>query len=706
MSLIQKIQEKGAWIIFIAIALALLAFILMDSFSSGRGGGLFSDNSTLAKVNGETIDRQKFENRLNQIQQMQGEQASREDLSAEVFNYEVRNVVMNQEFEKLGIALAGKDLDNAMFGERPPSFLAQQFTDPQTGVYDANAARNFIAQVRKEKNNPQLTQTLQMIEMGMQQLSEQIVNQKYQSMIVGATHIPKWLVEKSVADANAVASISYVNVPYTSISDSAVQVTDADITAFVNKHKKQFEQKEDFRDMSVVTFNAGPSSADSAAQLAAAQKLKQEFASATDLKSFVDLQNNSNMAYYDGYISSKELQDPLKDTIISQPVGTIVGPIVENGNIVLAKLVGAAPIADTVNARFLIVATHGPDAQGQTVQFRTDTAARQRIDTALALVRTGTSFDSAVARYSDNRENSRLENITSSQLVQMGSPELSNFLLTGNINESKVVKIQNGFLLAQITGKSGSSMGYKIARIVKPLAPSSETISEASTAANHFAANSRDAKSFEENARKQNLPVMPVQGIRQNDYRIGNLGSDRQLVRWLYEGKVGDVSEPVQIGDQFVVARINAVSKKGLPSAATVRPYVESFLRNEKKAKMIINTKFKGNTLEAIAQAAGVQVSRADSISFYGQMVPGIGMEPKITGAAFNKTIQGKVSKPIAGNIGVFAIKGEGISALPGTNAENIRQTLFQSWLQQIFQRSMNALIESADIKDNRFKFY
>ncbi len=705
MSLIQKIQEKGAWIIFIAIAIALVAFIAMDSFSSG--GGLFRNTETLATVNGEDLKIQDFEAKVNQIQAMQGNNVAREDLVANVYNYEVRNIVMKQEYEKLGLGLADRELDSAMFGGNPPQFLAQQFTDPNTGIFNANEARSYIQQVRNARTNPQAQQAVQMIEMSMTELGEQVVNQKYQSLLLGAAHIPSWLVEKAAADANSIASISYVNVPYTTVSDSAVNITDGEIMTFVNKHKKQFEQKEGFRDISVVAFNAGANSADSAAQLATAQKIKQEFANATDIESFVSLQN-STAPYYDGFISGAEIQDPLKDTIIRQPVGTIAGPFVENGSVVLAKLVAAQTIADTVSAKYILIATHAPSQENpqQTIQFRDDSSALKRADTATALVRSGVSFDSVVVRYSDNPQNFELKDITSSGLMQMGLPELSDFLLTSPVGTFKTVKVQGGYLLATITDRKGASTGYKIARIIKPLSPSSETISAANSAANQFAAQSRDAKSFDANAAKQNLSVIPVQGIRENDYAIGNFGTDRQLVKWINEAKVGDVSEPYQIGDQVLVARVNSIVKAGLPTATAVRPFVESYLKNEKKAKIIIDSKFKGNTLEAIAQAAGVQVARADSISFYGQMVPGIGMEPKVVGAAFNKSIQGKVSKPIAGNIGVFAVKGENVSAVPSASTESIKQTLQQSWMQQMFQTSANALIEAAEIKDRRSTFY
>ncbi len=185
-----------------------------------------------------------------------------------------------------------------------------------------------------------------------------------------------------------------------------------------------------------------------------------------------------------------------------------------------------------------------------------------------------------------------------------------------------------------------------------------------------------------------------------------NIGSNRQLVRWIYEHDNGDVSEPFESGDQYVVAVITAVNKAGVMNAAEARPAVEAIIRNEKKAKQIIETKFKGNTLESFASSIGTIVSHADSISFAVPFVPGVGNEPKVVGAAFNKALAGKASEPFGGTTGVFAVKVD----QTGTRAaaqdlETIKQNILQTTKMASY-RSLEALKKEAKIKDNRSKFY
>jgi peptidyl-prolyl cis-trans isomerase D len=170
---------------------------------------------------------------------------------------------------------------------------------------------------------------------------------------------------------------------------------------------------------------------------------------------------------------------------------------------------------------------------------------------------------------------------------------------------------------------------------------------------------------------------------------------------------VGEVSQPIEINNSFIVASITSDAKPGLPDAASVRPYVQTVLMNQKKAQ-IIQDKFKGNTLESYAESTGSKIVTVDSISFEASFIPNIGNEPKVVGAAFNKALLNKVSAPIAGNSGVFVIEPTSVTAKPSLDggAEAAKSTMKQSWLQQIQGHFINALQQSAKIEDYRSKFF
>ena len=187
---------------------------------------------------------------------------------------------------------------------------------------------------------------------------------------------------------------------------------------------------------------------------------------------------------------------------------------------------------------------------------------------------------------------------------------------------------------------------------------------------------------------------------------MAGLGQSRLLVRWIFEHGVGDVSDPIEIGDKYVVALVSAINSAGLQSISEARPTVETIVRNEKKAKQIIATKFKGTDLASYATSTGVPVLRADSLSYSAPFIPGVGSEPKIVGAAFNKALMTKSSEPIAGTTGVFAIKVESNGAKPVTSdLSSLKQSQLQSAKMSSY-RGIEALKKAATIKDSRSKVY
>jgi peptidyl-prolyl cis-trans isomerase D len=286
--------------------------------------------------------------------------------------------------------------------------------------------------------------------------------------------------------------------------------------------------------------------------------------------------------------------------------------------------------------------------------------------------------------------------------------EFNDFSFNNPVGAKDVVKTAYGYHYIEVLGQKGSEAGYKFAYLAKPVVASQETINAASTAATQFAATSRTKDQFDANAKKINKATQVAADIKPNDFTIQGIGDNRQMVKWIADNDPGDISEPFEVNDKYVVAVILSISKPGLQSVATAKPMVEPLIRNEKKAQQIINTKFKGTTLEQLAQSTGSSIHTADSISYQSFVINGVGNEPKILGAAFNKQLQGKTSTPIAGMSAVFVIKGESVYAAPslGVNAEMLRAQLQNQIKQQIGYRSMTAVKDAADIEDYRSKFY
>lgn len=702
MSIIQKIQDKGAWIISILIGIALVAFIMMDY---SKGPSMFSNTTTIGKVNGDKIPLADFNQKVTMVsQQQQAQNQPREAIEENVWNYYVQTTLLQQAYQQLGLTSTVKDVSYAIRYNPMPE-LKQIFTNPQTGQYDGDQALSQLNQAQKRGNAEQKAQVAQIID----QTNQNILVGKYQTLLVGAMYVPTWMANKENADNNAIAKISYVTVPYSTISDSAVKVTDEDINAYVAAHKKQFEQKDETRSIAVISFNAAASASDSATAYTALEALKPGFLAAQNDSAFVAAKGGI-IPYADEYISAAQLQQrqlPYAQAL-NTPVDSTYGPYVFEDNYILAKMVGKISMPDSVKVRHILVATVQQDPRsGQYVQVRNDSDAVKRLDSAIASIKSGVSFDSIAAKYSDDGGSAPkggvIDYFPSGQMM----PEFNNFAFTGKTGETKIVKTMYGYHYVEILGQKGTTEGYKIASVSKSLDPSQTTIDSVDNVAASFVAANQTQKGFEESAKQKNMTVIPVNGLKENDYTIGNLGVNRDLVKWAYAHKAGEVSQPVHIGTNVVIATLTAVTKPGLPDANAVRPYVQMVIANRKKAKMIIDTKFKGNSLESYAQSSGAAVTTADSLSFQSPMIPNVGFEPKVIGAAFNNGLLNKVSAPIAGNSGVFAVQPLGISAKSSMDGgpEQLKMTIKQNWMQQMQRGFVEALMKGAKIVDYRSKF-
>jgi peptidyl-prolyl cis-trans isomerase D len=136
---------------------------------------------------------------------------------------------------------------------------------------------------------------------------------------------------------------------------------------------------------------------------------------------------------------------------------------------------------------------------------------------------------------------------------------------------------------------------------------------------------------------------------------------------------------------------------------------VELTIRNLKKADQIIEKLSKSNSLESAAAIYRQPIGSAgadSTLTFNSQIINGLGNEPKIIGAAFNKNLQSKASEPIRGNNGVYIIKINAIGNLPAETPENIALQTAQQTKGILQQLSgwFESLKKTAEIKDNRSK--
>jgi peptidyl-prolyl cis-trans isomerase D len=705
MSIIQQIRDKAAVLLTSLIALSLIGFLVQDAFV-GRSSSMFSgQTTTVGSINGTKIDAMEFNNKVNMVEQsyrsqgMQTNEMMTQNIIESIWNGYVQEELIKGETEKVGISLTSKELGNLLFSENAPQEFKQLFTDPNTGIFDLQAAKNWFNNLKKSKKSEDIKMVSEQL---LNPLKFRLLTEKYQSIFVQGAYVPKWMVEKLNADNSGIASVSFVSIPYATISDSlpALKVTDAEINEYVKDHKDDFKQ-EKTRSVSFVVFDANPSAADSSSILNQLNRLKEELITTQDAKSFVT-RNNTTLPFYDGYALKSKLQMEAKEEISKMPNGSVIGPYLDGGNYVIAKKLDTRTLPDSVKCRHILIGTVDPRT-GQV--RRSDSSAKYKADSIFSAIKSGADFSTLAASLSDDEgsKNNRGELEYSSMYMANLAKEFSDYIFYKPAGSKDVIKTSFGYHVIEVLSQKNFEESYKMAYLSKKILASPETDNSAASGATQFAGNSRNLKSFDENVNKMNLTKRVADNIREMDYSVSGLPS-RAIVKWIYENKVGSVSEPFDLKDKYVVLAITGALEEGVQPASVARMMVEPLLRNRKKASEIRKKLGDVKSLESAATAMKVSVLQSDSVIFSNPFIPDLGNEPKVIGASFNKNLLNKVSEPIEGTNGVFLIKANRQSAQPSANADvNLQKKAQEAQLRQYSSFStLESLRKSAKIEDGR----
>jgi peptidyl-prolyl cis-trans isomerase D len=702
MSIIQSLREKSAVLLTSLIALSLIGFLVQDAFIGGNKGLFSGSTSSVGSINGtaiETIDfnqKVKLMEESNRQQGMQSSEQTTQNIVDGVWNSYIQQEIISDVSEKLGIAFTPKEMGDLLFSEDAPAEFKQLFTDPNTRQYNIQAARTWLANVKKSKKTDE-------VKMVNDQLIEPLISrqlaEKYNSLITQGSYIPKWLLEKMNIDNSSFASMAYVMVPYATIPDSTIRISDEDISTYVQGHKEEFKQ-EKTRSIAFVSFDANPSATDSAALFNQLTRLKEEFVSTPNPKIFIT-RNNSGIPFFDGYVLKSRLAIDVKDSIVMMPIGSVVGPYLDGGSYVLARKIDTRSLPDSIKVRHILIGIVDPRT-GQAI--RTDSAAKKTADSIFTAIRGGADFKTLAAELSDDEgsKNNGGEYEYSSLNVGGLAKEYGDYLFYKKTGDRDIIKTEFGYHIIEILNQKNFDEAYKVAYLSKSITASEETDNAAAAAATQFAGNSRNAKSFDENVIKNKLNKRIAENIKEMDFTAANMPS-RAFVKWIYNNKQGTVSEPFDFKDKYVVATVTAVYEDGVQPPSVARAQVEPIIRNQKKAKLIVSKIGSAKTLDAISTAVGQKVGEVDTLRFGDAFIPNIGPEAKVIGATFNKQNLAQVSAPIEGQTGLFTIQTKQTGVVPSAADAADKQRLTMQMKQYASYGTMEALKKAAKISDNRF---
>jgi len=715
MAVFIKIRNKFGLLISVVIFLALGLFVVQAAFNS-NSSLLKGHSNNLGSVDGEAISAQDFNAELDKETdnyKQQNPKTNIDDqttfsLRDQAWNTIVNNAINEREYDALGITLSDAEYKDMFQGNDPNPMVRQQFTDKQTGMFNPQSVANYIYNLNNAK--PKTDDEAKQIETARQQWEnfEQYVVQdqlqkKYKDLIKKAVYVPKWQAELAYSDRGDKATISYIVIPYYSVPDTSVKVTDQDLQNYVNANKEKYKQAEEARKIHFVTFSVIPSSDDTAQALKFINSTYSKLESNPNDTDFIrENADNPNDQVY--YTKDKITSAKMKDTLFKIPVGSIIRPFFEDDSYKIIKLVDRQSLSDSVKAKHILFAT---------AQDGSDSAkAYRQADSVFQLIKAKkVDFDSMAVKFSADKTSAEkggdLGWIKQGQTVK---PFNKFLFFGGKPGEMKLLKTQFGYHIVQIEEASPANTAVKLAYLSRKLEPSNATDKDIFNKANNFALKNNSDTLFNVAARGQRLQVLEADNLKHNDYNIPNLGVNRDLVKWAYTAKVGEVSPVISADSKYVVATLVSDNPKGVQSLSSIRAVVTTEVTKQKKAavliaKLIVPCEL-NVSLKYLADFTGQPVKKAQSLSMASQYVPGIGADGKLLGSVFGLK-QGQLSAPIAGENAIYIVKVDTFEkSQPVADYSMIQQQLSMQLSGAIDYTLTDAIKKAMKVEDERYNFF
>lgn len=700
MAILENIRKRTTVLILI-IGLALFAFVISGIFSADGMSGA-KTGTTVAEINGNDISIDKFRREVEAASNRFGAGATSMQVVNSVWDQEVRNAVLSDEFDDLGISIEQDQIIN--FIASNPGFAQNPQYQNENGVFDEYIFKEFISTLKTE-NPGQYALWIQQEQAIMQAAKEQT----YFNLIKAGLGATLKEGELDYKLANDKIDIKYVRVPYTSIADSAVAVSKDEISSYINDHKEDFKQ-EKARDFQFVYFEEKPSLEDEKAVEEKVLSLLNDkveyndtilgFRNTKNVEEFLD--RNSDLKYDTIYKTKNVLAPKFADTLMALNVGDIYGPYRDGNFFKVSKMINRKKDGN-VKASHILVAWEGAERANPEVK-RTKEEAKKRADELLKDAKKGDVEFSVLARdNSDGPSATRGGDLGYFQEGRM-TPKFNDFAFGNNVGHVGMVETEFGYHIVKVDDKQDL---VRIATLARNIEASEATINSLFTQATQFESDAKDTdKTFLELSKEKKYVARPVNKIKAMDENLPGLAAQRAIVQWAFndDSNVGDIKR-FSVNNGYAVVQLTGKYAEGLMSVEDASFMVLPKLRKEKKAAQIIAAN-KGKGLDAIAKANNVSASTASALTMKSPTIPGAGREPFVVGNAFGLN-QGETSGLLEGETGVFMVSVTKKEEAPKLENYSTYANMVQTTAtQRVNSAVYNALKKSAEIEDNRAMFY
>jgi peptidyl-prolyl cis-trans isomerase D len=603
MAIVTKIRERSGIAIGV-IAISMIAFIVGGDLLSPNSKLLGGKKDVIGVIDGNEIGLDEFSRKVEEVSNRYALNLGRrpnefelEYIRQEAWNGLITDLVMVKEFAKIGVEVTREEIRDMVQGNNIHPAIAQSFKD-KTGNADVNAVKNFIANL---KNAP-VDQQMQFRNFEAN-LSPERLSQKYEKLLSSSVYATKLESEQEYNYQNNRTDIKFLVVPYNTIADSTITVTDAQLNEYFSKNKDKYK-REDNRAIEYVTFPFKPTTEDSAIIRKELEETAQRFAVVQDDTTFAQANSDENNVKVKSYKVSELPQGMQSVSATDLVQGKVFGPYLENGKYSVYKISGMQEDSIySMRASHILFKTQG----------KLDTekpAIRKKAEDVLAQIKKGNSFEGMASVYGEDgtRQNGGdLNWFKEGAMVK----KFNDAVMAAPVGlMPNLVETEFGYHIIKVT-EAKTKKQLQLTNIVREITPSEKTREAAYKASADFAKATNKKEYDEAMAANKTLLSLQALTIAPDAKYINNLTGPkvREVVRWAYkeDTELGAVSDVFELDDMYLVALLRDKKEKGDANLEDVKEMVKARVLEEEKAKMVI------------AKLANTTASLDDIAKTYGQ---------------------------------------------------------------------------------------
>ena len=655
-----------------------------------------SSKYDVGKINGKSVSYQDFEQEVKQFsdvrEMLTGQSASSEQAQKQTremaWNNLVDRYLVIPTIEKAGIRVGKQEQVDLFLGnESSPVMAGMGMFMDEDGIFSATRVQEFLEEVASDESGRGilLRNYLQ------NAVRSNRYNEKYTGLFNAASYVTSLESQRAIEENNTTASVDFVMAPNVYFpTDSSVVVSSADIKKYYDAHKDNFRQKAT-RDIEYAVFEVKPSAKDIAAQNEEFVTLYDEFASADNVRAF--LQRNSDRQWSDAWYKDGDLRTVNRemDSFVAENKAG-VSPIYRSGEtFYAARIMELANVPASVYVRHIML--QGADA-------------RHTADSLLNVLNKN-NFSTLATLYSLDKGNAydgeqgNLGWMTQNAIIPGFEP-----CLTAQVGKPFVLNTVYGTHIVEVTKTSKPLAKKKVAVFEKATLPSKETYAEVYNKANVLAVRAAGKYDNYKAACDTTGTYSRSLTVNEGTDSYGSIGHAKEVTRWAFDNKPGKASGIITVDNNyFFVVAVKAAHKEGFAKVEEVQESIRTQLYREKYAAKHcadVAAQIEGlSSLEAMAEKLGTTVSSLSDVTFSTNSAPTT--EPAFVGAVAGAK-EGEISGPVAGIMGsyVFQVNGRETGAYYTEDDARAAQARIDSYHTQM----LFPLMTEKSVTDNRARFY